>query len=127
MKAGVVLKTIALRFSSKFASECETIDDHNEMIRMNGYVWYGKLGNKIATGVFTEILGNEKPKILLIHSGVANRYWAYVNNIRHEISEREGISVYYGNEAEKIRTLFRVTRFEDAPLVIKKNNAGGAR
>ena len=66
------MKTIALRFSNKFAPDIGTIEAHNEMIRENGYVWYGKLGNKIAAGVFGEILGNEEPRIILIHSGGTN-------------------------------------------------------
>ena len=50
------MKTIALRSLNKFAPECGTIEAHNEMIQKKGYVWYGKLGNKIAAGVFGEIL-----------------------------------------------------------------------
>ena len=63
------MKTIALRFSNKFAPACGTIETHNELIRDKGYVWYGKLGNKIAAGVFGDILGNDALRILLIHSG----------------------------------------------------------
>ena len=108
------MKTIALRFSNRFAPDCGTIEAHNEMIRKNGYVWYGKLGNKIAAGVFGEILGNDEPKILLIHSGAANRYWAYVDKIQHGIPERDDIPAYYRDEAEKFKTWFRVIKFEDA-------------
>ncbi len=57
------MRTIALRFSNKFALACGIMEAHNELIRENGYVWYGKLGNKIAAGVFEEILGNEEPRI----------------------------------------------------------------
>lgn len=70
------MKTIALRFSNKFAPECGTIEAHNAMLREKEYVCYGKLGNKIAASVFEEILGNEEPWTLLIHSGATNRYWA---------------------------------------------------
>lgn len=54
------MKTVALRFSNKFAPACGTIEAHNELIRGHGYVWYGKLGNKIAASVFGEILGNDE-------------------------------------------------------------------
>jgi hypothetical protein len=109
------MKTIALRFSNKFAPDCGTIEAHNELIQKNGYVWYGKLGNRIAASVFDEILGNDEPRILLIHSGAANRYWAYVDKIQHDIPERDDIPEYYRDDADKFRTWFRVIKFEDAP------------
>ena len=109
------MKTIALRFSNKFAPNCGTIEAHNEMIEKNGYVWFGKLGNKIAASVFVDILKNDEPRILLIHSGATYRYWAYVDKIQHEIPDRGDIPEYYRNEAEKFKTWFRVIRFEDAP------------
>lgn len=109
------LRTIALRFSNKFVPACGTIEAHNELIREKGYVWYGKLGNKIAAGVFGKILENDKPRILLIHSGATNRYWAYVDKIQHDIPERNDIPAYYRDEADKFKTWFRVIRFEDAP------------
>lgn len=108
------MKTIALRFSNKFVPACGTIEVHNELIREKGYVWYGKLGNKIATGVFEEILGNDGPRILLIHSGAANRYWAYVDKIQHDIPEKDDIPAYYRNDADKFKTWFRVIKFENA-------------
>ena len=109
------MKTIALRFSNKFAPHSGTIEAHCEVIREKGYVWYGKLGNKIAASVFVEILENDEPRILLIHSGATNRYWAYVDKIQHDIPEREDISAYYRDEADKFKTWFRVIKFEDAP------------
>lgn len=109
------MKTIALRFSNKFAPECGTIEAHNELIQKKGYVWYGKLGNKIAASVFPDILENDEPRILLIHSGASYRYWAYVDKIQHELPDKEGIPAYYRDDADKFKTWFRVIRFEDAP------------
>ena len=109
------MKTIALRFSNKFAPDCGTIEAHKELIREKGYVWYGKLGNKIAVSVFSEILGNDEPRILLIHSGATNRYWAYVDKIQHAMPEKDDIPAYYRDDADKFKTWFRVIRFEDAP------------
>lgn len=109
------MRTIALRFSNKFAPACGTIEAHNEMIRENGYVWYGKLGNKIAARVFDEILENNVPRILLIHSGAMNRYWAYIDKIQYGIPERNDIPAYYRDQAEKFKTWFRVIKIEDAP------------
>lgn len=109
------MRTIALRFSNKFAPQCGTIEAHEELIKKKGYVWYGKLGNKIASSVFSDILDNNELRILLIHSGATYRYWAYVDKIQHEMPDREDIPEYYRNETEKFRTWFRVIRFEDAP------------
>lgn len=83
------VKTIALRFLYKFAPACGTIEAHNELIRDKGYVWYGKLGNKISAGVFGDIIGNDAPRTLLIHSGATNRYWAYVDKIQHDIPDKD--------------------------------------
>ena len=112
------MKTIALRFSNKFAPECGTIVAHDVQIQKKGYVWYGKIGNRIAANVFDDILENDEPRILLIHSGASYRYWAYVDKIQHEIPDRKDIPEYYRNEAEKFKTWFRVIRFEDAPREI---------
>ena len=109
------MKTIALRFSNKFAPECGTRVAHDELIKRKGYVWYGKLGNKIAASVFSDVLENDEPRILLIQSGATYRYWAYINKIQHELPDREDIPEYYRNEAEKFKTWFRVIKFEDAP------------
>lgn len=109
------MNTIALRFSNKFAPECGTIEAHNELLKENGYVWYGKLGNKIASSVFPNILDNDDPKILLIHSGGINRYWAYIDKIQKETPEKEYIPAYYRDITDKFSTWFRIIRFENAP------------
>lgn len=109
------MKTVALRFANKFAPECGTIEAHNELIKQNGYVWYGKLGNKIAGSMFAEILENESARILLIHSGSTGWYWAYVDKIQHEVPELNEIPDYYRDMDDKFTTWFRVIRFENAP------------
>ena len=109
------MKTVALRFANKFAPECGTIEAHNEMIKQNGYVWYGKLGNKIASSMFDEILENETSRILLIHSGSTGRYWENVDKIQHDKPDLKEIPEYYRDMADKFTTWFRVIRFENAP------------
>ena len=105
------MKIIALRFSNKFAPACGTIEAHNAMIREKGYVWYGKLGNRISSGVFGQILENDKPRILLIHIEATNRYWAYVDKIQYDTPEKDDIPAYYRDDA----AWFHVIGFEDAP------------
>ena len=109
------MRTIALRFSNNFAPDIGTICAHNQLIDELGYVWYGKLGSKISAKVSTDIMKNETPKILLIHSGQLARYWAYIDKTQNEVPEREGIPEYYRSRAEEFKSWFRVIRFEEAP------------
>ena len=109
------MKTIALRFSDNFAPDGGTIFAHEEMIHEDGFVWYGKLGAAVSKKVINEILNNERPKILLIHSGKPGRYWAYVESIQHEVPEKEHIPEYYREKADNFRTWFKIVNFEPAP------------
>ena len=109
------MKTIALRFSNNFAPETGTIAEHQKIINDIGYVWYGKLGNAVSSTVKAQILKNEEPKILLIHSGSTGRYWAYIDCIQREIPDLSAIPAYYREMANKFHSWFRIIRFEDAP------------
>lgn len=109
------MKTIALRFANNFAPVSGTIAEHQKIIDELGYVWYGKLGAAVSDAVSQQILNNSDSRILLIHSGSANRYWAYVDAIQHEIPETAAIPAYYRDMAASFRTWFRIIRFEDAP------------
>lgn len=108
------MRTIALRFSNNFAPECGTIKAHEELIAINGFVWYGKLGNKISIKVEQDILKNEFPCILLIHSGSKGRYWAFIDRIQRETPPLQEIPAYYRDRADDFASWFRVLRFEVA-------------
>lgn len=108
------MKTIALRFGEHFSPKCGTIAAHQEIIDQFTYVWYGKMGNPVAMRVIEELRQQEDMKILLINSGKADRYWAYVADISRETPPLEYIPTYYRNSAEKFRTWFKVIRFEQA-------------
>lgn len=109
------MRTIALRFSNNFAPECGTIGAHEELISIDGHVWYGKLGTKVSNKAKNEIMANEKPRILLIHSGAAERYWAYVDRVQDETPALDEIPAYYRDRAKDFSSWFRVLRFEEAP------------
>ena len=109
------MKTIALRFGEHFAPPCGTIAAHQEIIDELGYVWYGKLGSTISDKNVSEIMKNEYPKILLINSGKADRYWADIVEIRKTTPEAEGIPKYYRDNTEKFKVWFKVVSFEAAP------------
>ena len=109
------MKTIALRFGEHFSPDCGTIAAHQELIDELGYVWYGKMGNPVATRIIDELSAQEDTRILLINSGKADRYWAHVSEITKNTPDMDGIPTYYRNMADKFKTWFKVTAFEPAP------------
>ena len=109
------MKTIALRFADNFAPKEGTIAAHENLIRQNGFVWYGKLGSVVSKKAIHDILENDNPKILLIHSGKGDRYWAYVEAIQHEMPDKEFFPEYYRERTENFKTWFKVKKFEVAP------------
>ena len=108
------MKTVALRFADNFAPSTGTIFEHRLIIEKSGFAWYGKLGTPVSQNVAVEILKNESPKILLIHSGKAKRYWAFVEEIKNETPPLEYIPPYYRNEVKNFKTWFKLIKIEDA-------------
>ena len=108
------MKTVALRFSDKFAPACGTIAAHEAVIQENGYVWYGKLGLPLSQKAINYIMENEDPKILLIHSGKTNRYWAHIEEVKRDMPEITCIPEYYRDMRDKFKTWFKVVSFEGA-------------
>jgi len=108
------MKTISLRFSENFAPECGTIAAHQQLIDLLGYVWYGKLGTPISAKVAEEIMQNEDPMILLIHSGKQDRYWAHIKAASRVVPPLNEIPEYYRNMSEKFKCWFKVTALEKA-------------
>lgn len=61
------------------------------------------------------LMKQDEIRLLLIHSGKTDRYWAYVDKI---IKERPGFDefpAYYHDIAENFKTWFRITKIEEAP------------
>ena len=108
------MKTIALRFGEHFSPECGTIAAHQELLDELGYVWYGKMGNPVTKRIIDELKAQEDTRILLINSGKAGRYWAYVSEITRDIPDLKGIPAYYRDMPEKFTTWFKITAFEPA-------------
>ena len=106
--------TIALRFAENFAPQEGTIIAHQHIINKQNYVWYGKLGSAVSAKNRQLLLSQNNPRILLIHSGGVERYWAYIDDIKYECPADEEFPVYYRDKAEKIKTWFKILRFEPA-------------
>ena len=109
------MKTIALRFGEHFAPPCGTIAAHQAIIDNKGYVWYGKLGNTVSDKNVSAIMEAEQPKILLINSGKADRYWANIVEVKKTTPDLEAVPEYYRENSEKFKTWFKVISFEVAP------------
>lgn len=110
--------TVALRFADTFAPNEGTIMAHQQMIEENGFVWYGKLGAAVSAKVTKDIMSNDNPRILLIHSGKTGRYWAYVEKVQYEIPPKQEIPLYYRDNAGVFKTWFKVKKIEEAPKSI---------
>ena len=108
------MRTIALRFSDNFAPPDGTIAEHRKCIYKKGFVWYGKLGSPVSERVCTELLENESPRFLLIHSGKSARYWAYTDRIIKSVPALEDVPEYYRFQADSFRTWFRLIDIEEA-------------
>lgn len=113
--------TVALRFADTFAPVEGTIQVHQNMINELGYVWYGKLGSALSRKTANKILSNEIPRILLIHSGKARRYWAYISKIQYDIPSKQDIPSYYRENATVFKTWFKITKIKDASKEILKS------
>lgn len=109
------MKTIALRFGEHFSPDCGTIAAHQALIDELGHVWYGKMGSPVAARVIDELSSQENVKLLLISSGKADRYWAYVADISRSTPPQVEIPAYYRDSTDKFKTWFKVVRFEKAP------------
>ena len=115
------MKTIALRFGEVFAPKCGTIAAHQEIIDKIGFVWYGKMGARVSNSVSQELMQLDQPQILLISSGKAERYWAFITEISNERPDSNEFPSYYGDKAEQMKTWFKVVAFKKAPGdVLKK-------
>ena len=109
------MKTIALRFGEHFAPACGTIAEHQKIIDAIGHVWYGKLGSAVSAKVTGDILQQDDPIILLINSGKVDMYWVHISAITKERPPSGEFPTYYHENAEKMKTWFKVLYFESAP------------
>lgn len=103
-----------MRFGDNFAPSEGTIFHHKHIIEKYGYVWYGKFGNGISEKNINEIMSNKSPRILLINSGLPDRYWAYISDIKKNNIELDKVPEYYRDRALSIKCWFKVIKIESA-------------
>jgi hypothetical protein len=109
------MKGIALRFFEKFAPPDGTIAEHQKIIEKNGYVYYGKMGTPISDKNIKMLMNQDETKLLLIHSGKQDRYWAYVDKIIKTKPDYSEFPEYYHDISDNFKTWLRVIRIEEAP------------
>ena len=112
------MKTIALRFGETFAPKGGTIQAHQRMIDQYGFVWYGKLGCPISDAVAKDLMENDDPRLLLIHSGGSDRYWLHFECVQRKTPDISGIPAYYRKKAEDFGCWFKVTEIEAAKKTV---------
>lgn len=108
------MRTIALRFADHFAPPEGTIKAHESIIHEKGFVWYGKIGAGLSEKTKGMILNNLPPRILLIHSGRTDRYWAYITEIQKEKPPEQFIPKYYADKYDKVGVWFCITSLQKA-------------
>ena len=102
------MRTISLRFAENFAPEEGTIAAHKAVIDSKGSVWWGKLGAPISQANAAAIMANDEPRILLIHSGGSDRWWAYIDEVKRERPDEDLIPSYYDRIGDKFGCWFHV-------------------
>ncbi len=101
------MRAIALRYGDAFAPPCGTIESHREILKKNGFVWYGKIGLGVSKKGVDAV--KESKKVLLIHSGKADRYWLDVEEISNNIPPVSDFPLYYSDKVSHIRTWLKIT------------------
>ena len=114
------MKSLALRFGENFAPQCGTIIAHSKIIEEFGYVWYGKFGNHLSKAKTDALLKENNPKILFIHSGTLNRYWAYISDISDAYDDINKVPEYYRDQVKKVKTWIKIWKFEPADKDVMK-------
>ena len=106
------MKTIALRYSDNYAPADGTIIEHQKIIDANGYVWYGKFGNKISPSVVEDILASREPKIIFIKSGFSELFYAYIQDIQYNLNDYTSVPKYYKADYGRVGVWFKINKFE---------------
>ena len=112
------MKTVALKFNDLYAPEDGTIVEHQELIKKNGYVWYGKKGNIINKFLIDEFNKYDENcrKIILIKTQTRECYIATCEKIENYIKPKSNeYPSYYKELADDIDCWIKIKK-------IKKTN-----
>ena len=115
------MKTLALRYSDNYAPSDGTIGEHEKLINKNGFVWYGKFGNKVSQQVINDVLEKGTAKVLFIKSGREDIYYANVDKIQYNMPEEKYIPKYYSDSYDRVSVWFRITEFKKTDYDVVKD------
>lgn len=108
------MTTIALRFSDSFSTNKGTLFEHEQILKSNGYVWWGKHGSGINEKTAMNLLSKGPIKIILMRSGTKERYIATVNDIVRKCPEPHLIPEYYRDDKTFYGSFLKITKIERA-------------
>ena len=110
------MKMISLRFGENFAPKQGTIQAHLDIIKKNGYCWFGKYGNNISDNILDQWKKEPKQYLLLIRSGRFERYFANVLEVKKDSpKDIKNIPSYYRKDIDKIKVWFKIDKIVEAP------------
>lgn len=109
------MRTIALKFHDNFWPMRSMFDEHQSYLSANGFTWWGKTGVPISKKVASEVLASDDLRVLLIHSGEKDRWWAHVDQIVYDCPNEAFIPSWYHDNLGNYNCWLRVTQFEPAP------------
>ena len=72
------------------------------------------MGSSVSSKIQKEIMSQSEPKILLIRSGKAERYWAHVSDVSNDTPKDFEVPEYYRDDRYTFKTWFKIVRFEIA-------------
>lgn len=99
---------LVLRFSLSYRKNM--IEEHQELIKRNGYVWYGKLGGVTSPKIISETFVAKRPALMLYSKGKA-----YLCDVK-EISgnkPRTGYPEYYDTECICPGCYYKITSMDE--------------
>ncbi|MBR3317981.1 MAG: hypothetical protein IKG21_09230 [Atopobiaceae bacterium] len=109
------MRTIALKFHDNAWPLRSMFDEHQFYLSENGFTWWGKTGVPISDKVASEVLASDDPRVLLIHSGEKDRWWAHVDQIVYDRPNEAFIPSWYHDNPGNYSCWLRITQFEPAP------------
>ena len=117
--------SVVLRFTNKFiykdqnyTEEFDTIEEHSDIIKKNGYVWWGKFGRKLGQQKVDSIMTNlsRNLDVFLYLFSEDKCYKARLGFITNEINSvnTKLIPSYYQEVAnERCGTFFKITELKE--------------
>ncbi len=106
---------LVVRFGTNIIANC--IEEHQEVIRKNGYCWFGKIGVVPSKKALDDVLSRDNPIVMLY-----TRNHAYECSLSEVITEKpeEGYPDYYETElfeqGRYPKSYYKLTSIKEIPI-----------